>query len=89
MSKWLAPPPPLAGEFCGVMVVRGRAREVLARAIEDRDPQRDLCEGPLNAVFGALDCRSVDCTGLRWTEIDFPEDIVAMEELFVDAGEKR
>ncbi len=75
---------PVHGEFSGVMSLRGPAPGALAAAIGSFDPQVDLCHGPLNQLLagGELDCRAVDCTGLRWIEIDFPEDVVRMRALF-------
>ena len=73
---------PVHGEFSGVMAVRGPALEALVRAIEAHDPRTDLCEGPLNHVFPHLDVRAVDCSDLRWIEIDFPADVVEMTRLF-------
>lgn len=63
-------------ELTGVLVLRGPAVPALRLAIAAHPADRDLCHGPVRDLLGTeLDCRAVDCTGLQWTEIDFPRDI--------------
>ena len=71
------------GEFAGVLAARGRGLTALREAIARFDPRMDLCHGPLNSLLeGPLDCRAVDCSGMRWIEIDFPHDVTRMRRIF-------
>jgi len=81
MGKGLTPP--VAGEFSGVLTARGAGLSALRAGIAARDPRVDLCLGALNELLvSGLDCRAVDCSGLDWIEIDFPDDVRRMREIF-------
>lgn len=75
--------PPVIGEFVGVFLARGRGLDHLRAALLAHGPDVDLCDGPLNTMLadGGLDARSVDCGGIPWIEIDFPEDVHRMRSM--------
>lgn len=70
-------------ELTGVVAVRGRGVARLRQAIAAHPVTADVCHGPIRQLLGTdLHCVAVDCTGFRWIEIDFPEDVQRMRTLF-------
>lgn len=79
------------GEFTGVMWVQRRMLDPLRRAAVDllKQPgsERFFFERAVERVIACQpqDVTWVDISGLRWREIDFPEDLAAAELLFSES----
>lgn len=79
------------GEFTGVMWVEQRLLDPLRHAASEllREPgsERFFFERAVERIIARQpeDVVWVDITGLRWREVDFPEDLAAAESLFSEA----
>lgn len=82
VSKQLDPTK-VTGEFTGIMLVPMHAHAELVIAasqlLETSDADRLFVEAALQRCIdsGALTPRMVDISGLKWREIDFPDDLAA------------
>ena len=76
------------GEFTGILRANNRAlhalRELAAELLRLPDGRRFFFERALQEGIdrGLLDVRWADVSGMKWREIDFPEDLDAASSLF-------
>ena len=89
------PPATAFGEFTGVLLVRqtilSDLRAVAERLLLTENGPRLFFEAAVEEIIRMYPdtVRWVDVTGLRWREIDFPEDAAAAEAMFAHATSPR
>jgi L-glutamine-phosphate cytidylyltransferase len=78
------------GEFTGVLFASSESTERLQAIATDLlskpDGSKKFFEAALQVAIrsSAIEVKWVDITGIRWREIDFPEDLDAANALFAD-----